>query len=72
MHYKMYSYTLADDAGRAPPADTTYKVFADAKARDLAGEYTEYRGRKDAVLMHVRNYDHNSSVLSAAMPSNAR
>jgi len=46
MHYKLYSYTLASEGGRAPPADTSYKIFDDAKARDLSGEYTEYRGKK--------------------------
>src|SRR3954465_11843704 len=59
MHYKLYSYELTDERGRAPLADTTHKIFDDAKARDTSGEYTEYRGRKDAVLMHVRNYEHN-------------
>ncbi len=56
MQFKLYRYELSAPDGKEVNPDRHLKLFDQAKGPDLYGEFAEYRGRKDSVLMHIRNY----------------
>jgi hypothetical protein len=59
MHYKLYRYYLNTKDNKQVHPDKHFSIFNNSKGRDSSGEFTEYRGRKNSVLMHVRNYGHD-------------
>lgn len=60
MHYKLYRYQLTkivgEDKEREIHPDKHFGVFAKSRGKDAFGELTEYRGKKDSVLMYLRDY----------------
>jgi hypothetical protein len=59
MHYKLYRYTLTkltEDSEREVHPDKHYKIFSRSKGKDGYGQLSEYRGKKDSVLMYLREY----------------
>jgi hypothetical protein len=56
MQYKLFRYELSTTDGRAVHPDRHFRLFDEAKGPDAYGQFAEYRGRKDSVLMHLRNY----------------
>jgi hypothetical protein len=56
MLYKLYRYELSTPQGKEIHPDKHYAVFDKSKGKDDFGELTEYRGRKDSVLMYLRDY----------------
>ncbi|MBX9840586.1 MAG: hypothetical protein K2Z80_02130 [Xanthobacteraceae bacterium] len=56
MQYKLFRYQLSTTDGKEVNPDRHFQLFDKAKGADLYGEFAEYRGRKDSVLMHIRNY----------------
>jgi hypothetical protein len=56
MHYKLFSYELTAPNGKDLSPDDHDKLFERCKGRDDTGNYTEYRGKKDALLMYIRVY----------------
>ena len=59
MQYKLFRYLLSTPDGKEINPDRHFQLFDAAKGADLYGELTEYRGKKDSVLMHLRNYSRN-------------
>ena len=59
MHYKLYRYHLSSPEGQEINPDRHFALFDRSKGPDDYGEFTEYRGKKDTVLMHLRNYGHD-------------
>ncbi|WP_137044243.1 hypothetical protein [Pseudolabrys sp. FHR47] len=56
MQYKLYRYELSTTEGKEINPDRQFKIFDEAKGPDIDGRYAEYRGKRDSVLMHLRNY----------------
>ncbi|WFU28447.1 hypothetical protein QA649_20160 [Bradyrhizobium sp. CB1717] len=59
MHYKLYRYQLTKVSGekeREIHPDDHFKLFQRARGTDSYGEFAEYRGKRDSVLMFVREY----------------
>ncbi|SDS01491.1 hypothetical protein [Bradyrhizobium canariense] len=59
MHYKLYRYTLTKIVGekeREIHPDHHFKLFQRSRGTDAYGELAEYRGKRDSVLMFVREY----------------
>ena len=63
MQYKFYKYSLADRNGNDVAPDDHYDIFNNAKATDDVGEFTKYRGQKNAVLMYLRKFGSDFSGL---------
>lgn len=62
MHYKLYRYELSTNEGpdgKPINPDKHFPLFDSSKGTDGYGNYTEYRGKRDTVLMHVRNYGYD-------------
>jgi hypothetical protein len=59
MHYKLYRYELANDENEEIHPDRHFKLFDNSKGKDDLGRFTEYRGKKNAVLMHIRHYQYD-------------
>lgn len=59
MHYRIYRYQLTrltQDTEREIHPDKHFKVFSASKGADAYGELAEYRGKKDSVLMYLREF----------------
>jgi hypothetical protein len=59
MHYRLYRYQLTKIVGekeREIHPDHHFKIFANSRGADAYGELAEYRGKRDSVLMFVRDY----------------
>ena len=56
MHYKLYRYELSTPDGREIHPDKHFGFFDKSKGKGLYGELTEYRGKRDTVLMYLRDY----------------
>lgn len=59
MHYKLYRYTLTKLVGeneREIHPDQHFKLFQQSRGADGSGRLAEYRGKRDSVLMFVRDY----------------
>jgi hypothetical protein len=57
LRYKLYHYHLNDsEKNKEINPDRHFPLFDKSKGPDPYGELAEYRGKKDSVLMHVRNY----------------
>src|SRR4051812_22891447 len=59
MHYKLYRYQLTKISGeneREVHPDKHFKLFFNSRGADAFGELAEYRGKKDSVLMYLREY----------------
>jgi len=63
VHYKLYRYYLNTKDDRQVHPDKHFSVFNASKGRDSSGEFTEYRGRKNSVLMYVQKYGANFTAL---------
>jgi hypothetical protein len=59
VQYKLYRYELTDADGKAIAPDNQFKIFDKSKGRDGYGQFADYRGKRDSVLMHLRNYRHD-------------
>lgn len=56
MQYKIYSYTLEDRSGRLISPDKQYEIFEHSTGYASGNRLATYRGKNDAILMHVRKY----------------
>lgn len=56
MQYKLFRYHLSTADGKEINPDRHFQLFDAAKGADHYGEFAKYRGRKDSILMHIRNY----------------
>jgi hypothetical protein len=56
MQYKLYRYQLNGSNNKEINPDRHFQTFDRAKGPDLYGELVAYRGKKDALVMHLRNY----------------
>jgi hypothetical protein len=59
MHYRLYRYSLTKVVGekeREIHPDQHFKIFSNSRGADAYGELAEYRGKRDSVLMYVREY----------------
>ncbi len=59
MHYRLYRYNLTRVVGekeREIHPDQHFKIFSNSRGADAYGELAEYRGKRDSVLMYVREY----------------
>jgi len=54
LQYKYYRYSLSSPDGVELPPDDHLLVFRRSIGRDDYGQFTEYRGKKNAVLMYLR------------------
>jgi hypothetical protein len=59
MHYKLYRYELSTPEGREIHPDRHFSFFDKSKGKDEFGHFTEYRGKKDTVLMYLRDYHYD-------------
>ena len=53
MYYKLFNYRIERNELTIDP-DRHYRLFRQATGADRGGNFATYRGRQDAVLMHVR------------------
>jgi hypothetical protein len=59
MHYRLYRYNLTKVVGekeREIHPDQHFRLFSNSRGADAYGELVEYRGKRDSVLMFVREY----------------
>lgn len=56
MRFQIFNYSL-QFKGRDIAPDKHFEIFNRSKGSNNSGEFTEYRGRKDAVLMQVEKID---------------
>lgn len=63
MRYKVYRYSLIAEKGKVIGPDNHFQIFDKSKGPDAYGDYAEYLGRKDSVLMHVRRYRSDFTAL---------
>ena len=56
MQYVIFKYTMTGTNGKPVALDDHYKIFQKAVGSDEFGQFTSYRGKKDAVIMHLRPY----------------
>ncbi|UYO52271.1 hypothetical protein [Rhodopseudomonas palustris] len=59
MYYRLYRYQLTKISGeteREIHPDRHFRLFDSAKGADDYGQLAEYRGRRDSVLMYLREY----------------
>jgi hypothetical protein len=59
MQFKLFRYQLSTTDGKIIHPDKHFKLFEEARGPDEYGRFAEYRGKKDSVLMHLRNYDYD-------------
>ena len=55
MHYKFFRYKI-EHRGQSIDPSEHHQIFNSARGPDDNGEYAYYRGQKNSVLMHVRQY----------------
>jgi hypothetical protein len=63
MHYKLYRYRITKIVGKdrevAVHPDDHFKTFFKSKGKDSYGDLAEYRGKKDSVLMYLRDFHYD-------------
>jgi hypothetical protein len=57
MKYKLFKYEFRTASRRPVLQSEHLKLFEAAKGLNETGQYVEYRGKKDTLLMHFRNYE---------------
>lgn len=63
MRYKIFSYELTNSDGKVINPDNHYKIFESSRGTDAYGQLTEYRGKPNTVLMHLKKYGSDFSGL---------
>jgi len=63
MKYKIYEYWLRDSKGYDIAPDRHFEFFQRSTGRDEYGQFAEYRGQKNSVLMHLRRFSKDFSGL---------
>lgn len=63
MRYKFFRYTLTNEDGNDVHPDHHWEIFSNSIGKDDTGRFAEYRGQKNAVLMHLRKYGSDFAAL---------
>jgi len=56
LKFKLYRFSADDNRDKKIGVDRVVDIFKRSVGRDSSGEFTKYRGKKDAVLMYLRTY----------------
>jgi hypothetical protein len=63
VQFKLFTFTIEDEASRPVGPDRVFPLFEQSRGRDTSGELARHRGKKDAVLMYTREYGSDFSGL---------
>lgn len=63
MKFKIFEYQLIDGRRNIVGADRHYDIFMRSTGRDDIGQFTEYRGSRNSVLMYLRPFSKDFSGL---------